>query len=658
MNVIDLDQLVNHKTDKDYETFFKVLKDYSSQSEFELDILYEALKKIDVVLFNSNQADIVQNLDRCREQLQPKYKTYKTYKTYKMLKIDEVLVPVAAMIQLKPDFIVSKNNPQELEKILALIKAEKAKIKSINSKKNEIIKKSEELESFNQVLSKEFEKKIELIKKFLDIEEGRKKKEKKLLYFLDLINLEIAKPTFIQSVLQFIWKENVCNEFAMMIGFQLEEAGQEFTVFYDGKGEKIFYEKKINFKSTELKDIDRQFANLFKRPMGHIEYIQLDHNNKNFHFFYEVKNSDPELLKQKNIFFQDRVSILSMAVSNWIMDHQLKIQFEIWEYIFKNWSDPVHLIDDQFRLIKSNYATDSDVMQAKHCYQVLAGLNQPCAGCPVIANSIHTAHSTAHSTVGFRGKRFHSVSSVYQREGSALHLVFYQDKTNADLLKKEFIQSEKLKLLGQLSNHLSHELNNPLTGLKLQAEFFLQLHDVSRNPTLQEDFSQIADGLQRSIGIIQDLQSFSDTNAMVTTEQDIAKTVQSVLRLLKSITREVRVFVDVKKIQVSVKHGLLQQTLYNLIKNACEALAFKGTVKIYSTEASEGYQLFIEDDGPGLPEMVKAHLFKPFVSTKENKGGTGLGLYIAHESCKKMNIDFQYDSSFRNGTRFKLVFKK
>jgi C4-dicarboxylate-specific signal transduction histidine kinase len=169
---------------------------------------------------------------------------------------------------------------------------------------------------------------------------------------------------------------------------------------------------------------------------------------------------------------------------------------------------------------------------------------------------------------------------------------------------------------------------------------------------------QIADGLQRSIDIIQDLQSFSDTSVAITTQQDISKTIHSVLRLLKSMTREVRVFVDVKKFFVQVNHGLLQQTLYNLVKNSCEALAMKGTVKIYSTETVEHYQLIIEDDGPGLPEIVKANLFSPFMSTRESQGGTGLGLYIAYESCKKMNIDFQFDDGFKNGTRFQLVFKK
>jgi hypothetical protein len=645
VNVIDLDLLAQQPSEKNYQIFFRSLVNLSSLTLVEIEVLNEALRKIDVFLYSSNHSDIIKNLDFWWEQQQFKDKAFK------MLQTDVSDIAIVDVVKSRPDFIVRKNDKIQMEEIFNFITSEKEKIKSINSRKNDIIKKSEELESFNKLLSQESEKKIELIKKFLSIEENRKKNEKKLLYFLDLINLEIAKPTFIQSVLNFLWKESGCVEFAMMIGFQHEGDGQEFTVFYDGTVEKIIYEKKINFKIIEDKDLDRQFANLLKRPTSPVQSIRLDHNKKSFHFFYEVKNSDPDVIQRKNAFFQDRISILSMAVSNWIMDHKLKIQFEIWDYIFKNWSDPVHLIDDQYRLIKSNYDVGIEAIKSKHCFQILAGLDQPCPGCPVKAAS-------NQGSVSFGGKRFQSISSIYQNEGTSLHLVFYQDKTNSDLLKKEFIQSEKLKLLGQLSNHLSHELNNPLTGLKLQAEFFLKQNQVSQSPTLSEDFLQIADGLQRSIDIIQDLQSFSDTSVAITTQQDISKTIHSVLRLLKSMTREVRVFVDVKKFFVQVNHGLLQQTLYNLVKNSCEALAMKGTVKIYSTETVEHYQLIIEDDGPGLPEIVKANLFSPFMSTRESQGGTGLGLYIAYESCKKMNIDFQFDDGFKNGTRFQLVFKK
>lgn len=604
----------------------------------------ESLLRIDVLLFSPLHAPLINSINVFCEELghRPNF--------YKILQTATSLIPARDLVNLKPDFVIPHNIPSEREKIFEIINHERAKLSQINLKKQEVIKKGEELESFNLKLSKESEKKIELIQKFLEIEEGRKKTEKKLLYFLDLINLEITKPTFVQSVLSFLWKESGCSEFAMSMGFQLDEDDNEFTVIYDGKEERVFYEKKLDLSSSAPQSTHAQLANILKRPAAHLQILHLEMENRQFHFFYEVKNSDADLLKQKNVFFQDRISILAMAVSNWLIDHKISVQVEIWDYIFKNWEDPVHLIDNQFRLLKSNYL-DHSTGADTFCYKELAGLDQPCVGCPVLENR-------SQGSVLFNEKRFQAVRSVYQNASKTLNLVFYQDKTSSDLLKKEFIQSEKLKLLGQLSNHLSHELNNPLTGLKLQAEFLLQQSEEQRQATVHEDFVQIVDGLKRSIDIVQDLQSFTGNSSVQQSEQDISKTIHSVLRLLKSITREVRLFVDVKKFLVKTNPGLLQQTLYNLIKNSCEALNYKGTIKIYSEENANAYTLVIEDDGPGLPDLVRANLFKPFISTKESSGGTGLGLFISYESCKKMEISFNFDANFKNGTRFRLGFRK
>lgn len=633
MNVFDLHQIASEEIEK-----------HNSGAISEL--IFNKLHSADVLLFGPQHASLIAQINLSRENhiLKAPF--------YKILQTTTSQIPARELISMRPDFVVSENNLSERDKIFEIIKIEQAKNNQVNLKKSEVIKKGEELESFNLVLSKESEKKIELIRKFLEIEEGRKKTEKKLLYFLDLINLEISKPTFIQSVLSFLWKENACSDFALMLGFQLEQADSDLTVFFDGKEDRIYYEQKLDFRSAAKIEPHRQLANILKRPTSHLQVFYLEMENRRFQFFYEIKNTDSELLRPRNIFFQDRLSILAMAISNWLMDHKIRIQFEIWDYIFKSWEDPVHLIDSEFRLLKSNYHKIEQInTDDVFCYKILAGLDHPCADCPVLENK-------TQGSVNFQEKRYQALRSVYQSELNSLNLVFYQDKTADDLLKKEFIQSEKLKLLGQLSNHLSHELNNPLTGLKLQAEFFLHQNDAKKHPTIHEDFLQIIDGLKRSIDIIHDLQSFTGNSGVHQVDQDVSKTVHSVLRFLKSITRDVRIFVDVKNFLVLASPGLLQQTLYNLLKNSCEALNFKGTIKIYSSESASEYKLIIEDDGPGLPDFVRSHLFKPFVSTKENKGGTGLGLFISFESCKKMNIDFSHDASFKGGTRFKLGFKK
>ena len=181
MNVLDLDQLAQDKTAKNYSAFFPL-----NTSAAASDTIRKVLLQADVLVFGAAQIQLIQNLNQFIET--------QSIKTgfYKILQTMGAQISAHDLIAIKPDFVLAQNNANEREKLFELIKIEQSKTKQISLKKNEVIKKSEELESFNLILSKESEKKIELIRKFLEIEEGRKKNEKKLLYFLDLINLEIA----------------------------------------------------------------------------------------------------------------------------------------------------------------------------------------------------------------------------------------------------------------------------------------------------------------------------------------------------------------------------------------------------------------------------------------------------------------------------------
>jgi signal transduction histidine kinase len=81
---------------------------------------------------------------------------------------------------------------------------------------------------------------------------------------------------------------------------------------------------------------------------------------------------------------------------------------------------------------------------------------------------------------------------------------------------------------------------------------------------------------------------------------------------------------------VDLDEGQLKQALFNLIRNAREAIGSGGTVSIsLRREAGGGIQLKIEDDGPGIEEAARSRLFEPFFTTK--KHGTGLGLPITRQ---------------------------
>jgi signal transduction histidine kinase len=82
----------------------------------------------------------------------------------------------------------------------------------------------------------------------------------------------------------------------------------------------------------------------------------------------------------------------------------------------------------------------------------------------------------------------------------------------------------------------------------------------------------------------------------------------------------------------------LRQVFTNVIKNAVEATAEGGNIKVYSEAAQEagqnGVLIRVVDDGVGIPEQLRTRLFSPFITTKE-ESGTGLGLWVSRSIVEK-----------------------
>jgi signal transduction histidine kinase len=98
----------------------------------------------------------------------------------------------------------------------------------------------------------------------------------------------------------------------------------------------------------------------------------------------------------------------------------------------------------------------------------------------------------------------------------------------------------------------------------------------------------------------------------------------------------------------------LRQVFTNVIKNAVEATADGGNIKIYSEAAQQsgqnGVVVRVVDDGVGIPEQMQARLFSPFVSTKEDNG-TGLGLWVSRSIMEKHGGSIRLNNNGEPDTR-------
>ena len=99
----------------------------------------------------------------------------------------------------------------------------------------------------------------------------------------------------------------------------------------------------------------------------------------------------------------------------------------------------------------------------------------------------------------------------------------------------------------------------------------------------------------------------------------------------------------------------LERALYNLLLNACEAVATdSGQIEVNMRATPGGVEIRVADNGRGIPEPIRDRLFKPFVSYgKEN--GTGLGLTVVQKIIQDHGGDVSVEKTSVEGTIFKLV---
>lgn len=98
----------------------------------------------------------------------------------------------------------------------------------------------------------------------------------------------------------------------------------------------------------------------------------------------------------------------------------------------------------------------------------------------------------------------------------------------------------------------------------------------------------------------------------------------------------------------------LKQVFLNIIYNAVQAMPEGGQLRISTNPSRDGQWLFVDfaDTGVGISEENLTHIFTPFFSTKREKGGTGLGLYISYTIVKREGGDILVKSREGMGTTF------
>ncbi len=191
---------------------------------------------------------------------------------------------------------------------------------------------------------------------------------------------------------------------------------------------------------------------------------------------------------------------------------------------------------------------------------------------------------------------------------------------------------KKLRAMRELAYGASHEINNPLANIATRAQTLLRLTD---DPSLLKHFAAINQQAFRAHEMIADLMLFAKPPKLQLAEFDLAELIRDVLQQQSEEPADdlqgISICQQLVPVQIQADPVQLAVTIRAILRNAVEAMSGAGVIRIRLKQVGHGenphfVRISIRDNGPGLTEEVRQHLFDPFFSGRESGRGLGFGL--------------------------------
>ena len=221
-------------------------------------------------------------------------------------------------------------------------------------------------------------------------------------------------------------------------------------------------------------------------------------------------------------------------------------------------------------------------------------------------------------------------------------MVTFQDESTANVLGQQISARNAARSITGMAAILAHEVKNPLSGIRGAA----QLLEINAPEADRELAILVRDEADRIRAMVERMESFGE-GKLIRSAVNVHRVLEHVRKLASSGFAATIKFTE--SYDPSLPHVLgdrdqLIQVMLNLVKNAAEAIAGNGRkdAEIHLTtgfqngvrlSAANGHMrsnlpifISVRDNGPGIPEDIRRHLFEPFVTTKA--AGSGLGLAL------------------------------
>jgi two-component system, NtrC family, sensor kinase len=250
--------------------------------------------------------------------------------------------------------------------------------------------------------------------------------------------------------------------------------------------------------------------------------------------------------------------------------------------------------------------------------------------------------------------------------------ILYQNYTNMlqrleqthhtmNQLQQSLMQSEKMAAIGTLTAGVAHEINNPLSGMRIG------LNRISKKPEDVEQIREYTALMQEALGrveqVIKDLLTFSRKGHMELEKVDACELVSKTVKLAQYRVKNHHIAIEVDHsncpFPLVVSVNRIEQVFLNIIINAIDSIIekmqefpeFKGEISVSMNEGDQYSRVEFSDNGMGMDRELVGKIFDPFFTTKRVGDGTGLGLSVSYQIVKDHGGRIEVESNPGEGSR-------
>jgi len=243
-----------------------------------------------------------------------------------------------------------------------------------------------------------------------------------------------------------------------------------------------------------------------------------------------------------------------------------------------------------------------------------------------------------------------------------------------EVLKKEQIKNKiqtskllhqsKFAQVGEMTNIIAHQWRQPLSAISATANnlvFKLTLEDKIKKEKILEEVELISRYSQHLSNTINDFRSFFKSDKEPT-EEKLEQLIDNVVKIIEPTLKEHNIMLEINSIKdVSYKicKNELQQAILGIIQNAKDAILehdrSNGKITISLIKIQKAVEIKIVNNGGEIDNAIIDKIWEPYFTTKNDTGGTGIGLYISkmivESHCKgKLTVE-----NIKDGASFKIT---